>query len=70
MSSKGNSKRFWSNFHHLPIKGAMPSLSNGNFTADGINDYFLSVLYNTVQSVLSTSVSPLPYLHDDCDIKT
>jgi len=44
-----------------------PSLCINNFTADDINNYFLSVPYNTVHSVSSISVSPLSYLHDACD---
>ena len=48
-------------------KGAELSLCNNNFTADDISNYFLSVPYNTVQSISSISVSPLSYLHDTCD---
>jgi len=56
VSSEGNSKKFWLHFHHLSTKGATSNLSNGNFTADDISDYFfLSVPYNTVQSDFSVA---------------
>ena len=61
-SSKGNSKQFWSHFRYLSTKGTKSNYNNDTFTADDINDYFLSVPYRTVQSVPSTSLSPLSFL--------
>ena len=58
-SSKGSSKQFWSHFCYLSTKGAKSNHNNDTFTADSINNYFLSVPYNTVQSVPLTSLSPL-----------
>ena len=63
-SSKGSSKQFWSLFRCLSTKSTKSSYNNDAFTADDINDYFLSVPFNTVQSVPSTSLSPLSYLLD------
>ena len=51
----------------MSIKGTKTSYNNSAFTADDINEYFLSVPYNTVQPVTSTSVSPLSYLPDCCE---
>ena len=61
---QGNPKQFSSHFRYLSTKGTKSSYNNAAFTANDINNYFLSVLYNTVQSVLSTSLSPLSYLLD------
>ena len=63
-SSKGSSKQFWSLFRCLSTKSTKSNYNNDAFTADDINDYFLSVPFNTVQSVPSTSLSPLSYLLD------
>ena len=67
-TSKGNSKNFWSHFHHLSTKGAKSSLCNNNFTADDINNYFClfpAILFNLYHQL--PSVSPLSYLHDARD---
>ena len=62
-SSKGSSKQFWLHFRSLSTKGTKSNYNHEAFTADDINNHFLSVPYITVQSVPTTSLSPF-YLLD------
>ena len=62
-SAAARSGKFWSNFRYLSSKGSQSfsSVANLDFTADDLNNYFLSVADKLAGDLPHVSVSPITF---------